>query len=104
DQMQLVRPNVFGAELLRRLTKVPREPRHVIDVRHLRLTREVPNPHVLKHPLSKRCHGPLLPRTAWHKPGARQGAYARITVRCSNRRTGADRGEMLRTTYSREAG
>jgi hypothetical protein len=36
DQMQLVRPNIFRSQALGRLTKVPRKPRHVVDVRRLR--------------------------------------------------------------------
>jgi len=57
----LVRTDLLGSQVLRRLSEVPRILGYLLDVGLDRLRREVANPHVIDHPLTQRCHCGLLP-------------------------------------------
>ena len=57
EQMDLVGPDLLGAERLGRAVEVPGEGADLLDVGQLGVDGEIANAHVLEHPLAKRCHG-----------------------------------------------
>src|SRR5208282_4753943 len=61
-QIELKGPDLGWAEQFWRLTKVARELRDVLQIRALRVRREVTDLHVLDHALTKRRHRPLIHR------------------------------------------
>src|SRR5208337_5618299 len=61
-QMALKGADLGWAEQFRRLMKVARELRDVLQIRALRVRREVADLHVLDHALTKWRHSPLIHR------------------------------------------
>jgi hypothetical protein len=53
----LVGADLVGTESLRRLAEVVGEAGDLLDVRLLRVRREIPEAHVLQHALAQWCHG-----------------------------------------------
>ena len=74
DQMDLVGPNLLGAERLRRAVEVPGEGADLLDVSQLGVEGEIANAHVLEHPLAQRCHGGAP--VQWNEGGAEISQHA----------------------------
>jgi hypothetical protein len=101
-QVDLIRANLFRAQVRRRPPKVPSEPGHILDVGALGVRGQIPNLHVLEHALSKRGHRRLLCNGA--KP-IQARAVERIEGVRSDRRELArqGRGPNARSERYREA-
>ena len=59
-EIVLIGADLLGAEPLGRPAEVPGKLGHVLAVRRLRLLGEIPDPHVLDHPLAQWGHDALL--------------------------------------------
>src|SRR5215471_2896780 len=59
-KVDLIGPNVLGGQSIRRRAEVACEQRYLLEIRCLRMRRQIPHLHVLGHPLSKNGHVKLL--------------------------------------------
>src|SRR5260370_14624787 len=59
-EVDLIGPNVLGGQRIRRRAEIAREQRYLLEIRCLRMRRQIPHLHVLSHPLSKNSHEKLL--------------------------------------------
>src|SRR5215471_14617778 len=55
-KVDLIGPNVLGGQSIRRRAEVACEQRYLLEIRCLRMRRQIPHLHVLGHPLSKNGH------------------------------------------------
>lgn len=103
-QIDLVGPNLLGAQRGGRPAEVAGEARDVLDVGTLRRRGEVANPHVLEHALPKRGHRGLLLRTRLADSRRSSGAYVRMRgIEAVGASGCADRSSDARSTVYREA-
>lgn len=77
DQVHLVRAHFLGTELAGAPAEVLCEPRHVVDVVSRGVRREVANPEVFDHPLSKRRH---FRAPSWDFSGSRGSSFFSIAA------------------------